>query len=86
MVAESLHRIQNKLNRGKKLRDNVIHKRVSRLSKYHSELDDAKSNWDQSCYDEKEDNLYKNVKKAELADKKIRTKAKKYDERADMLS
>ena len=85
-VAESLYRIQNRLNRGKQRRDGQLQTKVSKLSRYHSDLSDCKEQWDQSVHDEKERNLHKNCQKAELGEKKKRVKAQRQNQAASRLT
>jgi len=73
-VAESLHRIQQKLQGGKKNREEFLHGRVSKLVRRHSALSDCGRRWDQSQHDENEDNLLKNCQKAELGYKHQKAK------------
>lgn len=73
-VAESLHRIQQKLTGGKRNREEFLEGRRVKLSGRHSALSECKEQWDQSCFDENEGVLYKNCQKAELLEKKRKKK------------
>lgn len=81
-VAESLHRIQQKLTGGRRNRDDFLQGRRARLSGRHSALSECKEQWDQSCFDEKEATLYKNCQKAELQEKKRKKKNQQNTEKA----
>ena len=73
-VAESLFRIQSKLNKGSNRRDMGLKKRISKLSEYNDKNSETNKQWNQSCVDQKEANLLKNCNKALLMEKKVKQK------------
>lgn len=75
-VAESLYRIQTKLQQGKQRRNFGIKERVSRLSAHNQSVDNTKTSWNADWEKTNEESLYNNCKKAQLMEKKVKKKEK----------
>ena len=75
-VAESLYRIQNKINIHSKNRNKNIQKQVSKLSRNNSEANLKNEKWNDQCKQDIESNLLRNCNKALLMEKKMKQKDK----------